>query len=235
MLVVGIRISNSARTLICAAGETALEVGDGCLVATDRGTEFGVVTHPLLDSPRHRNGDLPRVVRRATVEDEEAYAEKEALENEGWAFCRERIEQRSLPMKLGRVERQLDGKKMIFHFTAEGRVDFRELVRDLSARFRTRVELHQMGVRDDAAILGGCGPCGRTLCCAGFLKGFEPVSIKMAKAQGMSLNPAKVSGMCGRLMCCLKFEHETEQPPSRKPNAAGNGCTCPARAASPAG
>jgi len=121
-------------------------------------------------------------------------------------------------MKLGLVEQQLDGKRLLFHFTAEGRVDFRELVRDLSAKFRARIELRQVGARDDASMQGGCGPCGKQLCCSTFLKGFDPVSIKMAKAQGLSLNPSKISGMCGRLMCCLKYEYE----PSTKGRAGAS-------------
>jgi cell fate regulator YaaT (PSP1 superfamily) len=114
------------------------------------------------------------------------------------------------------VERQLDGKRMTFYFTAEGRVDFRELVRDLTGRFHTRVELRQIGARDDAGMQGGCGLCGRVLCCSDWIRGFDPVSIKMAKNQGLSLNPAKISGMCGRLMCCLRFEYDPRQDPRRR-------------------
>jgi cell fate regulator YaaT (PSP1 superfamily) len=119
-------------------------------------------------------------------------------------------------MKLGQVERQLDGKKMVFYFTSEGRVDFRDLVRDLTSHFRMRIELRQIGARDDAGMQGGCGTCGRELCCSDWLKAFDPVSIRMAKAQGMSLNPAKISGICGRLMCCLKYEYDAAADSRRR-------------------
>jgi len=131
-------------------------------------------------------------------------------------FCQDRIKSIGLKMKLGHVEMQLDRKKLTFFFTAEGRVDFRALVRDLAAEYHTRIELRQIGARDDAQLDGGCGPCGKNLCCSTWLKGFQPVSIKMAKAQGLSLNPSKISGMCGRLMCCLKYEYDPNAPRPKK-------------------
>jgi cell fate regulator YaaT (PSP1 superfamily) len=224
METVVVRFPPGGRCLACHPCELELAVGDACVAETDRGVEFGIVAQlGFRYGPRsepHR--ELPRVLRRATQDDEEAYAHKDVLEREGRAFCAARIEERRLPMKLGRVERQLDGKKMTFYFTAEGRVDFRELVRDLTAQFHTRVELRQIGARDDAGMQGGCGLCGRALCCADWIRGFDPVSIKMAKTQGLSLNPAKISGMCGRLMCCLRFEYDPRQDHRRKGGEAGS-------------
>lgn len=214
MDVVGVRFPESAKIGSCDPAGLALEVGDGCVVETDRGPVFGVVVRAVLSNP-YQSGKLPRVLRRATVEDEESFARKSASEREAREFCLAKIRERRIPMKLGQVEQQQDGKRLLFHFTAESRVDFRELVRDLSAKFRARIELRQIGARDDASMQGGCGPCGKQLCCSTFLRGFEPVSIKMAKAQGLSLNPSKISGMCGRLMCCLKYEYE--------PGAKGQG------------
>ena len=164
---------------------------------------------------------IPKVVRRASRDDEEAYARKIAAEQDARGFCLAKIVERRLPLKLGQVDRQLDGRKMTFFFTSEGRIDFRDLVRDLSTRYNTRIEMRQIGDREDAALRGGCGPCGKQLCCSTFLKGFEPISIKMAKAQGLSLNPSKISGMCGRLMCCLKYEYD---PENRTPKKKA-GCT----------
>lgn len=221
MDVVGIRLGTAARTRSCDPAGLTLEVGETCFVDTDQGPQLGTVTAPVIDNPYF--GDtarLPRVVRRATRDDEEAYARKLDSEREARRFCLERIAERGLAMKLGHVDCQLDGRKMIFLFTSEGRVDFRDLVRDLSTRFHARIELKQIGDREDAAIRGGCGPCGKQLCCSTFLKGFEPISIKMAKAQGLSLNPSKISGMCGRLMCCLKYEYDPEsRVPKKKPPA----------------
>ena len=201
-----------------------LAVGDTCVAKTERGIEFGIVAQlGFRDGNRPDGGRMPsKVLRRATQEDEEAYARKVVLEREGREFCHARIEERGLAMKIGRVERQLDGKKMTFYFTAEGRVDFRDLVRDLTAQFHTRVELRQVGARDDAGMQVGCGLCGRALCCADWIRGFDPVSIKMAKAQGLSLNPAKISGMCGRLMCCLRFEYDPRQEPQRRGAPSGS-------------
>ncbi len=218
----------------CDPAGNVLAAGDACIVETEKGPEFGIVVQSGLCDP-HRGetcGKLLRVTRPASREDEEAYSHKALSESEGREFCLARIAERNLPMKLGHVERQLDGRKMTFYFTAEGRVDFRELVRDLTARFHTRVELRQLGARDDAGMQGGCGPCGRALCCSGWLRGFEPVSIKMAKAQGLSLNPAKISGICNRLMCCLKFEYEGQAPSGRKApcNERGRAVTSPSGA-----
>lgn len=212
MEVAVVRIPPTGRCFTCNPEGLALAVGEGCIVETERGSEFAVVTQPALANPCRdaSDGAIPHVIRRATREDEEAYAHKVVIEREGREFCLARIEERRLPMKLGQVDRQLDGRKMTFYFTADGRVDFRELVRDLVGQFHTRVELRQIGARDEAGIQGGCGTCGRVLCCSDWIRVFDPVSIKMAKSQGLSLNPAKISGMCGRLMCCLKYEFDAQ-------------------------
>ena len=152
---------------------------------------------------------LKMVIREATEEDIQKVEDNKLREQEAFQICLEKIEKHQLPMKLVGVEYTFDNNKIIFYFTADGRVDFRELVKDLAAIFKTRIELRQIGVRDEAKMIGGLGPCGRAMCCGSFLGEFEPVSIKMAKEQNLSLNPAKISGVCGRLMCCLKFEEET--------------------------
>ncbi len=218
MEVVSIRLASSLHARVCEPGDVSLEVGDRCIVETETGMEFGTVVSPPLDNPYYLAGKakLPRVMRPATVDDEEAFMRKAAVEKEAETYCRERIRERALPMRLGRVDRQLDGKRMTFHFTAEERIDFRDLVRDLSTEFHTRIELRQVGDREDAGMRGGCGPCGLTLCCSTFLRKFEPISIKMAKSQGLSLNPSKISGMCGRLMCCLKYEYDPTARPVKK-------------------
>ncbi len=223
MEIVVVRFPPAGRFATCDPCGLDLAVGESCIAETDRGAEFGIVTQ--LGFRHERRGEperaFPRVRRRATQDDEEACAHKVVMEREGREFCIARIEEHRLAMKLGRVERQLDGKKMTFYFTAEGRVDFRELVRDLTGQFHTRVELRQIGARDDAGMQGGCGLCGRVLCCADWIRGFDPVSIKMAKVQGLSLNPAKISGMCGRLMCCLRFEYDSPQDARRRGGDAG--------------
>jgi cell fate regulator YaaT (PSP1 superfamily) len=222
MDVIGIRLGVTPRTRHCDPAGLFLEVGETCLVDTTEGPQFGTVVAPVLENPFYATGTrLPKVVRRASRDDEESYARKLADEQQARLFCLERIAERRMPIKLGHVDRQLDGRKMTFYFTAEGRIDFRELVRDLSAQYHLRIEMRQIGDREDAGMKGGCGPCGKTLCCSTFLKGFEPISIKMAKAQGLSLNPSKISGMCGRLMCCLKYEYD---PETRAPKKKAGGC-----------
>jgi cell fate regulator YaaT (PSP1 superfamily) len=222
MDVVGIRLGETPRTRHCDPVGIWLDVGENCLVETDQGLQFGTVVAPVLGNPFYKPGArLPKVVRRASREDEESYERKVSAERDARRFCFEKIQERKLPLKLGHVDRQLDGRKMTFYFTSEGRIDFRDLVRDLTTHYNTRVEMRQIGDREDSGIRGGCGPCGKQLCCSTFLKGFEPISIKMAKAQGLSLNPSKISGMCGRLMCCLKYEYD---PESTAPKKKGGGC-----------
>ncbi len=218
MEVVAVKIPPATRSTTCFANGINLDVGTGCIVEGEHGHEFGIVTRPVMEN-RFFTGSGPRIpvlVRAATRDDEEAYAHKASVEKVSRDFCQERIHSMKLKMKLGHVEMQLDRRKMTFYFTAEGRVDFRALVRDLAAEYHTRIELRQIGARDDAQLDGGCGPCGRDLCCSTWLKGFQPVSIKMAKAQGLSLNPSKISGMCGRLMCCLKYEYDPTAPRAKR-------------------
>ena len=187
-----------------------IKKGDNVIVETIRGVEFGNAVVGIREVPEEEIvAPLKKVLRIATVEDYIKYEENKAKEDEAFKICLEKIKNHGLEMKLIDVEYTFDNNKIIFYFTADGRVDFRELVKDLAAVFKTRIELRQIGVRDEAKMLSGLGPCGRALCCATFLGEFEPVSIKMAKEQNLSLNPTKISGICGRLMCCLKFEQET--------------------------
>jgi cell fate regulator YaaT (PSP1 superfamily) len=184
-------------------------VGDRVVVQTESGTAIGTVVRriPQLDDKRRPAADSPqRVVRLATRDDIVARLKQQHREQEAFRIALLKIRDRGLGMKLARVEHAFDGSKLVFFFTADGRVDFRELVRELAAEFRTRIEMRQIGVRDEAKIYGGYGSCGRPLCCTTFLQSFEPVSIKMAKQQDLSLNPSKLSGLCGRLKCCLRYE-----------------------------
>jgi cell fate regulator YaaT (PSP1 superfamily) len=183
--------------------------GEQIIVQGADGTAIGTVTRPIpaLTDRRQPTDDPPaRVVRRATRDDIVTRLKQQQREQEARRVCLLQIKERQLAMKLTRVEQLFDGSRLIFYYTADGRVDFRELVRELAAHFRTRIEMRQIGVRDEARMLGGYGPCGRPLCCTTWLKTFEPISIKMAKQQNLSLNPSKLSGMCGRLKCCLRYE-----------------------------
>ena len=210
--VVGVRFKKACKIYYFGLGGLELSQGDGVVVKTARGVEFGTVVIGPRDVPDSEVVQpLKDVQRKATQEDIDKLAENSEKEKEAYAICEEKIRLRELPMKLISVEYTLDVNKIIFYFTAEGRIDFRELVKDLAAVFHTRIELRQIGVRDEAKLLGGIGCCGRPLCCATFLGDFEPVSIRMAKDQSLSLNPTKISGICGRLMCCLKYEHDLYQ------------------------
>ena len=183
--------------------------GDAVVVQTSEGRALGTVTRAVKELASRKcpppESEL-QVVRRATREDVIARLKHQQREQEAQRICLMKIRERGLAMKLARVEQLFDGSRLIFYYTAEGRVDFRELVRDLAAHFRVRIEMRQIGVRDEARMLGGYGSCGRPLCCTTFLQSFEPISIKMAKQQNLSLNPSKLSGMCGRLKCCLRYE-----------------------------
>jgi cell fate regulator YaaT (PSP1 superfamily) len=189
--------------------DDALRPGERVVVETAAGSALGAVvpTLPAVADRREPPPDAPdRVIRRATPEDIVARLKQQAREREAFRFCQLRIRERGLEMKLTRVEQGFDGSRMTFYFTADHRVDFRELVRDLACEFHTRIELCQIGARDEAQMMGGYGSCGRPLCCTTWLRGFEPVSVKMAKVQGLSLNPSRLSGLCGRLKCCLRYE-----------------------------
>jgi cell fate regulator YaaT (PSP1 superfamily) len=215
---VSVKFSPAGRTYSFLLPEFALDTpqdapplapGEQVVVHTPEGTAIGTVTRgvPALADRRAPAADADaQVVRRATREDVMTRLKQQQREKEAQRICLLKIRERGLAMKLTRVEQLFDGSRLIFYYTAEGRVDFRELVRDLAAHFRTRIEMRQIGVRDEARMLGGYGSCGRPLCCTTWLQSFEPISIKMAKQQNLSLNPSKLSGMCGRLKCCLRYE-----------------------------
>jgi cell fate regulator YaaT (PSP1 superfamily) len=204
--------------------------GDPVVVQTAEGPAFGRVTRtvPGLSAKRApaAESDAPVLVRRATRDDVMTRLRHEQREREAHRICTMKIRERALGMKLARVEQLFDGSRLIFYYTAEGRVDFRELVRDLAAHFRTRIEMRQIGVRDEARMLGGYGSCGRPLCCTTWLQSFAPISIKMAKQQNLSLNPSKLSGMCGRLKCCLRYELPNGKGVKHGGCADEGGCGC---------
>lgn len=208
--VVGVRFKKAGKIYYFSPSELAIKKDDNVIVETARGVEFGeCVIAPKQIDESEIVSPLKSVIRAATEEDIRKHTENKDKEKAAFDICLEKINQHNLRMKLIDVEYTFDNNKVIFYFTADGRVDFRELVKDLAAIFRTRIELRQIGVRDEAKMIGGLGPCGRTLCCSTFLGDFAPVSIKMAKEQNLSLNPTKISGICGRLMCCLNYEQET--------------------------
>ena len=206
--VVGIRFKKACKIYYFDPAESGVAKGDHAIVETARGVEYGeVVIGPREVDESSIVPPLKPVMRKATAEDDLKLAENKIREKEAFNICLRKIKNHDLPMRLIDVEFTFDVNKIIFYFTADGRIDFRELVKDLASVFRTRIELRQIGVRDEAKMLGGIGSCGRPLCCATFLGDFEPVSIRMAKDQNLSLNPTKISGICGRLMCCLKYEN----------------------------
>ena len=208
--VVGIRFRRGGKIYYFDPGELQLKRGDSVIVKTEQGIGLGqVVEGSFPKDPRIHPADLKRVERPATQEEIQVQQKNIEFEQDAKNYCLERIITHNLAMNLVDVEYFYDGSKIIFYFTADGRVDFRELLKDLVRRLRTRVELRQIGIRNQARMVGGLGGCGRPLCCASFLRNFHAVSIKMAKEQNLSLNPAKISGACGRLMCCLQYEYDT--------------------------
>ena len=219
-IVAGIRFKSPGKIYYFDPEDLPLERGMHVIVDTSMGEEYGEVVIPKKEVEDNEvNEPLKKVIRITTEKDEETRAEFKAKEPEALKICQEKIEKHNLPMKLVDVEYKYDGSKILFYFTADGRIDFRELVKDLAAIFKTRIELRQIGVRDEVKRIGGNGVCGRELCCCSFLSDFEAVSIKMAKEQNLSLNPTKISGNCGRLMCCLKYENEVyEDKLKRLPN-----------------
>ena len=218
--IVGVRFRKAGKIYYFDPAGMEIETGTHVIVETARGIEFGTVMIP----PREMEEDgvvqpLKPVIRIATEADEITEQKNKEKEKEAFQICLEKIAKHKMEMKLVEAEYTFDNNKLLFYFTADGRIDFRELVKDLASVFRTRIELRQIGVRDETKILGGIGICGRPLCCSTYLSEFIPVSIKMAKEQNLSLNPTKISGVCGRLMCCLKNEEETyEYLNSRLPN-----------------
>lgn len=224
--VVGIRFKKAGKMYYFDPAGIKLEKEDGAIVETARGIEYGTVIKGNSFVPEEAIvPPLKQVMRRATEEDTKSVEQNHKKETEAFGICLEKISRLGLDMKLVDVEMTFDRNKLIFYFTSDGRVDFRELVKELAAVFRMRIELRQIGVRDEAKMLNGIGICGRPLCCATFLGDFQPVSIKMAKEQNLSLNPTKISGVCGRLMCCLKNEEETYEYLNSKLPAIGDRVT----------
>ena len=208
--VIGVRFRQAGKVYFFSPGKLHVKQGDKVIVETARGVEIGsVVTGPKEVKDEEITQPLKSVIRVATEEDKRNEEKNREKEKEAFDVCLEKIRKHELDMKLINAEYTFDGNKVLFYFTADGRIDFRELVKDLAAVFRTRIELRQIGVRDETKIRGGIGVCGRPLCCHTYLSDFAPVSIKMAKEQNLSLNPTKISGVCGRLMCCLTNEEET--------------------------
>ena len=208
--IIGVKFRNVSKIYYFNPGDFDVHYNDHVIVETARGIEYGtVVLSPMQLEDEKVPQPLKDMIRMATPEDNEREAENRRKEKEAYKICKEKIAERGLEMKLIQAEYTFDNSKVLFYFTADGRIDFRDLVKDLAGIFRTRIELRQIGVRDETKILGGMGICGRPLCCHTYLTEFAPVSIKMAKEQNLSLNPTKISGCCGRLMCCLKNEAET--------------------------
>lgn len=208
--VIQVRLREAGKITYFSTGGTKFKVGDHVIVEADRGMDYGQVlseTEAMMDSDLEE--PLKKIVRKANLWDMNQIEKNKKKSREVIETCSKKIHDRKLQMKLIDAEFSFDRSKVIFYFTADGRVDFRDLVKDLANAFKTRIELKQIGVRDEAKILGGLGPCGRALCCATYLKDFEPVTIKMAKEQNLPLNPTKISGLCGRLMCCLGYEYKT--------------------------
>ena len=233
--IAGIQFQNHGKAFNYDVGALQVSVGDYVIVDTGRGLDLGRVATDIRETEEDSGAQqLNRVVRIATEEDIQYAAQNREREQEAFRICQKKIAEHRLEMKLVSVEYAFDGNKILFYFTANGRVDFRSLVKDLASVFKTRIELRQIGVRDEARMLGGLGPCGRQICCGSFLEEFQPVSIRMAKDQNLSLNPTKISGVCGRLMCCLKYEQDHYEQTRKKmprmgrevitPSGAGTVC-----------
>ena len=228
ILVIGVRFRHVGKIYYFDPKDYPVCEGDHVIVETARGVEYGfVVLGPREVSEEKVIQPLKSVIRVATPKDDAREENNRKKEKEAFQICLKKIREHNLDMKLIEAEYTFDNNKVLFYFTADGRIDFRELVKDLAAVFKTRIELRQIGVRDETKILGGIGICGRPLCCHTFLSEFAPVSIKMAKEQNLSLNPTKISGVCGRLMCCLKNEQETYEYLNKKLPAVGDYVTTP--------
>lgn len=218
--VIGVRFRTAGKIYYFDPADIEVEQGDNVIVETARGVEYGFVVLGVREVEENQIVQpLKSIIRKATAEDNEINAKNKEKEKDAYKICLEKIAKHGLEMKLIDSEYTFDNNKVLFYFTADGRIDFRELVKDLASVFKTRIELRQIGVRDETKIVGGIGICGRSLCCNTYLSEFVPVSIKMAKEQNLSLNPTKISGVCGRLMCCLKNEEEAyEELNSKLPN-----------------
>ncbi len=226
--VIGVRFRTAGKIYFFAPGNLEIHQGDNVIVETARGVEFGRVVQGIREvDDEDVVQPLKFVIRVATLEDQQIEEKNRAKEKEAFKICLEKIRKHGLDMKLIDAEYTFDNNKLLFYFTADGRIDFRELVKDLAAVFRTRIELRQIGVRDETKIRGGIGICGRPLCCSTYLSEFSAVSIKMAKEQNLSLNPTKISGVCGRLMCCLTNEEETYEELNSQLPSVGDSVTTP--------
>lgn len=226
--VIGVRFRNVGKIYYFSPKNLEIKSGDHVIVETARGVEYGNVVLPPRDVEDEKVVQpLKEVIRIANAQDDKKEESNRKREKEAYQICLKKIKEHGLEMKLIDVEYTFDNNKVLFYFTADGRIDFRELVKDLAAIFKTRIELRQIGVRDETKILGGIGICGRALCCHTYLSEFAPVSIKMAKEQNLSLNPTKISGVCGRLMCCLKNEKETYEELNRKLPVVGDRVNTP--------
>ena len=219
-IIIGVSFRRAGKVYFFDPGDEQIERGEHVIVETAKGVEYGTVVVPNREMAEEKIvAPLKKIIRVATPKDEDIELKNREKEKDAYKICLEKIAKHRLEMKLIAAEYTFDNNKLLFYFTADGRIDFRELVKDLASVFRTRIELRQIGVRDETKICGGIGICGRTLCCHSYLSEFAPVSIKMAKEQNLSLNPTKISGVCGRLMCCLKNEEEAyEELNSRLPH-----------------
>ena len=219
-IIIGVSFRQAGKVYFFDPGDEQIERGEHVIVETAKGVEYGTVVVPNREMAEEKIvAPLKKIIRLATPKDEDIELKNREKEKDAYKICLEKIAKHRLEMKLIAAEYTFDNNKLLFYFTADGRIDFRELVKDLASVFRTRIELRQIGVRDETKICGGIGICGRTLCCHSYLSEFAPVSIKMAKEQNLSLNPTKISGVCGRLMCCLKNEEEAyEELNSRLPH-----------------
>ncbi len=223
--VIGVRFRTAGKIYYFSPGKYVIKKGDHVIVETARGVEYGtVVSEPQDIEDEKVVKPLKTVLRTSSTKDDEQEKANREKEKEAFKVCLEKIKKHNLDMKLIDAEYTFDNNKILFYFTADGRIDFRELVKDLAAVFKTRIELRQIGVRDETKIIGGYGICGRPLCCHSYLSDFVPVSIKMAKEQSLSLNPTKISGVCGRLMCCLKNEEDVYEELNRKMPGVGDFC-----------
>ncbi|HVS03096.1 MAG TPA: regulatory iron-sulfur-containing complex subunit RicT [Thermoanaerobaculia bacterium] len=220
---VGVRFGEETNLTLCATAGTAFAAGDAVVVETEEGPRYGRVERsPMPVFKPCQKASAQQILRGASGDDGAAWERQRENEAQGKRFCQERARNLGLEMKISRVDFPLYKGSAVFYFTSEGRVDFRQLVRDLSQRFSTRVKMVQVGARDEAKLLGGVGICGRTLCCSTWLQDFRPISIQMAKRQNLSLNPSKISGQCGRLLCCLAYEDERYKQEKRAPRTAAS-------------
>lgn len=210
--LVGVEILDTNEVETCLAGLIPLDVDDLCVLETNHGIDLGKVVRRSSCQLCHasKKGTTWRILRKATADDSVAYERKSEMEAHARGFCLDRVRDRAIPLKLVRVHYLFDGTKAIFYYTADGRIDFRELVKDLARELRMKIEMRQIGVRDEARMTNGFGACGRVLCCSSFLHGFEPVTLSMAKKQNTGCNPSSLTGLCGRLKCCLHYEYEVQ-------------------------